>query len=219
MSSSWVPFTRYFFNTVFITVIGTAGHIIVSSLCAYPLALYRFPGSKFMLAVVRLALMFNPTVLAIPTYFILSSMKLVDTYWAILFPAFGGALGLYLMSSFMGQIPTSIVEAARIDGAGHWRVFRTIVMPQVKSAWLTLIIFQVQALWNMGVGSTNTGNVVYSEQLKTITAVLQNITQGGIARQGIGAAITVLMLSVPIAVFIITQSNIIETMATSGLKD
>ncbi|MGL4737112.1 MAG: carbohydrate ABC transporter permease [Cellulosilyticaceae bacterium] len=214
MSKSWVPFSRYIFNTVFITIVGTIGNLMVCSLAAYALAKHKFPGSKVIFELIVLSLMFSPHVTAIPNYLIMSGLGWVDTYKAIIVPAFATSLGLFLMKQFMEQIHDSMLEAARIDGASEWYIFLHIAMPMVKPAWLTLIIFSVQSLWNIR-GS----NFIYEEQLKTLPFALQQILQGGIARAGIGAAVTLLIMIVPITLFIITQSNIIETMGSSGIKE
>lgn len=214
MSSSLVPFTRYFFNTIMITAVGSAGHIILASMCAFVIAKKRFPGRMLLFTVIELSLMFNGTVTAIPNYLVLSQFHWIDTYWALLIPSFGASLGLYLMKQFMEQIPDSLLEAARIDGASQWRIFWNIVMPNVKSAWLTLLLLQVQSLWNMG-----NSNFIFSEELKTLGYALNQILAGGIARAGVGYAVSVFMMVVPITIFLLTQSNVIETMATSGMKD
>lgn len=215
MANSWVPFSRYIYNTFFITFVGTIGHVIIASLCAYPLAKKKFPGSRAFFNMIVLALMFHASVTAIPNYLTVSRIGWIDTYWALVVPAFAGPLGLYLMKQFMEQmIPDSLLESATIDGASEWMVFWRIVMPIVKPAWLTLIIFSFQNLW--GIGS----NVfIYSEELKTLPYALGQIMAAGIARAGVGAAVQVLMMVVPVIIFIITQSNIIETMATSGMKE
>lgn len=214
MANSWVPFSRYIFNTLFITAAGTIGHIILASMCAYPLAKKIFPGSKAIFQMIVLSLMFHASVTAIPNYLILSLFGWIDTYLAIIVPAFAFPLGLYLMKQFMEQIPDAILEAAHIDGAREWTIFWRIVMPMVKPAWMTLIIFSVQALW--GIGS----NVfIYSEELKTMSYALNQILEGGIARAGVAGAVTLIMMSVPILVFLVTQSKVIETMSASGLKE
>ena len=161
-----------------------------------------------------MALMFNGTVTAIPNYITMAKLKWIDTYLPMIVPAFASSLGLYLMKQFMEQIPDALLEAARIDGASQWHIFWRIVMPNVKSAWLTLMLLSVQSLWNTG--STS---FVFSEELKTLAYALSQILAGGIARQGIGNAVSVLMMAVPIGIFLFTQSNIIETMSTSGMKD
>lgn len=214
LGNSWVPFSRYIFNTVFITGMGIIGHVLLASAAAYPLAKHKFPGKGFMFTIVVLSLMFTPAVTAIPTYMIMSWLGLIDTYWAVIIPAFAYSLGLYLMKQFMEQIPDVLLEAAKIDGASEYRIFWTIVMPNVKPAWLTLIILLFQILW----GSDGNG-FIYSEQLKSLHFAANQIVQGGIARAGAAAAVALILMSVPISLFVFSQSRIIETMATSGMKD
>jgi len=214
MNDSWVPFLRYLWNTLFITVIGTLGHIILASMCAFPLAKRKFPGRNFIFETIVLALMFNTTVTAVPNYITMATIKLIDTPYSLIIPAFSAALGLYLMKQFMEQIPDSLLESARIDGASQWKVFWEIVMPNVKPAWLTLMLLSVQALWN--IGSTT---YIFSEESKTLAYALSQIMAGGIARAGVGAAVSVFMMIVPVGIFIFSQSNIIRTMASSGIKE
>lgn len=215
MSGSLVPFSRYIFNTVMITVVGTAGNIVCSSMCAFQLAKMKFPGRQAIFKLIVMTLMFNATVTAIPNYMIMSRLHWVDTYWALIIPTFGSSLGLYLMKQFMEQaIPDSLIEAARIDGASMWTIYSRIVMPCVKPGWLTLILLSVQSLWNLG--STT---YIFSDDKKTLAYALSQITSGGIARAGVGAAVSVVMMSVPILIFALTQSNIMETMSTSGMKE
>ena len=215
MGDSWVPFSRYIFNTVFITTVGTAGHVFIASLCAYAMSKHRFPGQNLLFSIVVLSLMFSPAVTQIPNFIIMSKLRWIDTYKALIIPAFASSLGLYLMKQFMEQmVPDTVLEAARIDGGSELHIFLKIVMPIVKPAWLTLIMFSFQGLW----GISNNA-FIRSEQLKPLNNALSQILAGGIARAGTGAAATVVMMIVPILIFIITQSNIIETMSTSGMKD
>ena len=215
MNDSWVPFSRYIFNTVLTSVGGTFGHLFLASMAAYALAKIKFPGGKTIFKTIRTSLMFHSTVTAITSFIIMSSLKMVDTYLAIIIPAWGSTLGLYLMKQFMDSaVPDTVLESARLDGASEIRTYWTIAMPMVKPAWLTLIIYSFQGLWNAG-----SSIYIYSEQLKSFNYAIGQITAGGIKRQGASAAATVLMMAVPILVFIITQSNIIETMGSSGMKD
>ena len=214
MANSWVPMSRYLFNTVFITIAGTVGQVVFASMCAYPLSKHPFPGHKIIFKLIFFSLMFSTAVTSIPSYLIMVRLGWVDSYWALVIPAMGSSMGLYLMKQFMGQIPDALLEAARIDGAGEWRIFWRIVMPMTKPAWLTLIVFSVQNLWNTG-----SSTLIYSEQLKTLSYAISQIVSGGIARAGVSSAVMVIMMIVPLTVFIITQSNILETMASSGVKE
>ena len=215
MNISWVPFSRYIFNTVLTSVAGTFGHLFLASLAAYTLAKIKFPGGKTMFNIVQLSLMFNATVTAITSFIIMSAFGWLDTYWAIIVPAWGSTLGLYLMKQFMDtNVPDTVLESARLDGAGELRTYWVIAMPMVKPAWLTLIVYSFQGLWNAGASS-----YIHSEQLKSFNYAIGQITAGGIKRAGASAASQVVMMLVPILVFVITQSNIIETMGSSGMKD
>lgn len=213
LETSWVPFSRYFFNTIWITLAGTIGHVIFASMAAYPLAKYTFPGSKIIFGLVVYSLMFAGQVTATPRYIIFSSLGLVDTQLAIIVPAFAYSLGLYLMKQFMSDIPMELIESAKIDGASEFQIYWNIVMPMVKPAWLTLIILLFQQLWN-----NDGGTYIYSEQIKPLSYSLHQIVAGGVARQGTSAAVMLIMMIVPITVFILSQSQIIETMAHSGMK-
>ena len=214
MGQSWVPFSRYLINTVFITLVGTLGHVIIASMAAFVLAKYDFPGGKTFFGVVVTALMFTGYVTGIPNYVIMSKMGIIDTYLAIILPAFAAPIGLFLMKQFMEGLPNALIEAAHLDGAGEMRIFWSIVMPNVKPAWLTIIIFSVQSLWN-----ANGATVIYTESKKTLVYALQQIQAGGIARTGQAAAVAVVVMFVPILIFALSQSRILETMASSGLKD
>ncbi len=215
MNDSWVPFSRYIFNTVFTSVMGTFGHLFIASMCAYALAKIKFPGGKAIFSTIRTSLMFHSTVTGITSFMLMSAFRMVDTYWAIIIPAWAYTLGLYLMKQFMDtNVPDTVLESARLDGASEIRTYWIIAMPMVKPAWLTLIIYSFQSLWNAG-----SSIYIYSEQLKSFNYAIGQITAGGIKRAGASAAATVLMMAVPILVFVITQSNIIETMGSSGMKD
>ena len=215
MSDSWVPFSRYIFNTVFITICGTAGNLIFASMAAYSLAKLRFPGRNAIFQIIVMSLMFHSTVNTVTHFIILSAFGWVDTYLSIIVPSMAGTMGLYLMKQFMEtSVPDTVLESARLDGASEFRTYLTIAMPMVKPAWLTLIIECFKGLWNSG-----SSIYIHSEQLKTFNYAINQIVTGGIARSGAGAAATVVMMIVPILVFVLNQSQIIETMGSSGMKD
>ena len=215
MNTSWVPFSRYIFNTVLISVAGTFGNLILASMSSYVLSKIKFPGRNIMFNLIVKSLMFHSTVGAITSFLIMSRLHFVDTYWAVIVPAWGSTLGLYLMKQFMdSSVSDAVLESARLDGASEFRTFFSIAMPMVKPAWLTMIVYSFQGLWNSG-----SSIYIYSEELKTFNYAIGQILAGGIVRAGAGAASTVVMMLVPITVFVITQSNIIETMSSSGMKD
>ncbi len=214
LSQSWVPFSRYVFNTIFVTLVGTVGHVIIASMAAYVLSKYNFPGGNLFFRVAVVALMFSGYVTGIPNYMIMCRLHIVDTYWAPILPAIGASLGLFLMKQFMEGFPMSIIEAAKIDGAHEFTIFWRLVMPNVKPAWLTISIFTINNLWN-----NPQTTVIYTESKKMMSYALSQIQAGGIARTGQASAVIVFTMAVPIIFFIFSQSQILETMATSGLKD
>ena len=215
LSDSWVPFSRYIFNTVFITFCGTLGNLIIASMAAYALAKLRFPGRNAIFQIIVLSLMFHPTVNQVTHFIVLSAFGWIDTYLSVIVPSMAGTMGLYLMKQFMdSSVPDTVLESARLDGASEFRTFLTIAMPMVKPAWLTLIIECFKSLWNAGASA-----YIHSEELKSFNYAINQIVSGGVARSGAGAAATVVMMIVPILVFVINQSKIIETMGSSGMKD
>jgi ABC-type glycerol-3-phosphate transport system permease component len=214
LGKSWVPFTRYLSNTILITVVGTVGQIIFASMGAYVVSKHPFPGRRVFMVLVTTSLLFSGYVTGIPNYIVMTRLGWVDTYWAIIIPAISSSMGFFLMKQFIDTVPDTLIDAATIDGAREWRIFTQIIMPLVKPAWLTLMIFSVQALWNAGAS-----NFIYSEELKSLTYALSQILAGGISRAGVGAAVTLFVMVVPLVTFIVSQSNVIQTMANSGIKE
>jgi len=214
MSRSWVTFSRYIFNTLFITVAGTAGLIIVAAMGAFVVSKYKFPGSKIFFSGVIITLMFSGYVTAIPNYLVMAQLGWVDTYLSIIVPAFAMPMGFFLLKQFIDTIPDTLLEAAKVDGAKEFGIFAIIVLPIIKPAWLTVMIFSVQALWN-----ARASNFIYSEELKTLPYALSQIITTGVARAGVGAAVALFVMIVPLLCFIFAQSNVLQTMASSGIKE
>lgn len=210
----WVPLSRYVFNSLFVSVIGTVVYVFIASATAFPLSKHHFPGKAIISAVIVWALLFRPEVTGVAQYIIISELSMINTYWSMFLPPLAGTFGVFLMMQFMETaIPDSVLEAARIDGASEYRIFYGIAMPTVKPAWLTLVIFTFQSFWNA------TGvSYIYDESLKTLPSILTNISSGGLARAGASSAVAVILLVPPIIIFIISQSSMTETMAHTGLK-
>lgn len=217
LNDFWVPVSKYAFNTVLICAVATFGHFLLTGLAAYPLARLDFHGKKFISEVVKVSLLFSITAMLIPRYIVMSKLNMINTYWALILPEVQSALGLYLMQNFMMQVPESMIEAARIDGAGEFRIYSRIVMPNIKPAWLTVMIFSFQTVWN-STGVTQTTTMIYDEKLKMLVSLLPQVLSAGTARAGAGAALSLLLIIPPVLLFIICQTRIIETMSTSGMK-
>lgn len=208
-----VPFERYVFNSLFTTVVGTAAYMFAAAFAAYPLAKHKFPGKAIIMQVVVWAILFRPEVTSIPQYVLIANFGMVDTYLSIILPAMAGSFGVFLLRQFIVSVPDEILESARIDGCGEIKAFYTIVIPTIKPALLTLLIFTFQSMWN------STGiQYIFSENLKMLPTALQQISAAGISRAGVASAVAVFLLTPPILMFIICQNSVIETMAHSGLK-
>lgn len=214
MQNTRVSFFRYAFNTVFISVAVTVGHVFLASMAAYPLAKLKIPGIRTINTLVMLSLMFVSTVTDVANYLTINALGWLDTYWACIIPPMGTTLGLFILRNYMTTIPDSLLEAARIDGCSNFQIYWRIVMPLTRPAWLTVAILIFQQVWSMD----NT-NYVYSESLKTLPYALSQVTSGALVRVGASQAVGVLMMIVPAIVFLVNQTKIIETMASSGMRE
>lgn len=209
-----VPFSRYVFNSLFVTVTVTAAQCVFSSMAAFVLAKCRFPGSRVINSIIVISLLYQSNVIYIMQYIVMAKLHMIDTYAALIFPAIASPMGLFLMRQSIGQVPDSMIEAAKVDGAGLFRICWQIVMPNQKPALMTLIIFAFQAAWNIQAGS-----VVFQEQYKTLPTVVSQAASAGLARAGVAMAAAVFMLVPPIVIFMLAQRQVIETMAHSGIKE
>lgn len=209
-----VPFSRYVFNSIFVTATVTIAQCIFASMAAFVLAKCRFPGSKVINSIIVVALLYQSNVIYIMQYIVMAKLHMIDTYWALILPSIASPMGLFLMRQSIGQVPDAMIEAAKVDGAGLFRICWQIVMPNQKPALMTLIIFAFQAAWNIQAGS-----VVFQEQYKTLPTVVTQAASSGLARAGVAMAAAVFMLVPPIIVLMLAQRQVIETMAHSGIKD
>lgn len=217
LSSSSVPFTRYAFNSLFVTVITVVCTVLVSTVGAYGLVKHHPPGSKAFFQVVIACLMFSPQVTQIPRYLIINGMGLVNHYSALILPGIAVAYNFFLVKQFVEQIPNELIEAARIDGAGEFRIYSKIIMPALAPVWSTLVVFSFVSNWN-----DYFSPLIYinKQAMRTLPLALNTISGGGtsISRAGATAAATFLMTLPTVLVFTVAQKKIMETMVHSGLK-
>jgi ABC-type glycerol-3-phosphate transport system permease component len=216
--SSAVPFSRYIFNSVVVTLASVSLGVFISAMAAYPLSKHPMPFRKQIFSLVILALMFAPAVTQIPQYLVVTQLGMMNTYWALIIPGLAVPVFLFLTKQFLDQIPDALLEAAKIDGAGEWRVFWTIILPMLKPALATVVLFSFISTWNDPAPA-----MLYttSENMKTLPLALSTISGGVgvVARVGAGAAAAFLTIIPVIIVFVITQRMVLETMAHSGIKD
>ena len=209
-----VPLSRYVFNSLFTTFVATILHIITATAAAFAFSKSKIKCRNILFWIVQLSLLYNAYTLAVPQYLVFSKLGMIDTFLIYILPAIPSSVGVFLMKQYMeSSIPDALLEAARIDGAGAFQMFFKIVVPITKPAWMTLFLLSFQSQWSYTPGGT-----IFSEELKTLPYVLTSISAGGIARQGSTMAATVLMLIPPIVIYFVTQSNVMETMSTAGMK-
>ena len=214
LSNLRVPLSRYIFNSLFISLFSTFLYVVVATMAAFVLARSEIKGKKIIFTLVQFALLFNTYTLGVPRYLIYSYTGMIDTYWVMILPHVASTMGVFLMKQYMeGAIPVALLEAARIDGAGPFRIFWQIVLPIVKPCLLTLTLFGFREAW-----AAIPDGTVFSETLKTLPTIMGQITSGGIARSGSAMAVTVIMMIPPILVYMISQSNVMESMSSAGIK-
>lgn len=216
LGSSAVPFTRYAFNSLFTVSITVFITVIISSLGAFALVKYRLPGRKLIFSVILAALMFSPHVTQITNYMVVNKLGIIDTYFALIIPKLSAAYNFFLMKQFIEQFPNELLESGRMDGAKEWSLFWKIVMPSLKPAWSTLVVFSFVGNWN---DYFTPLIFTTSEAMKTLPLALNTISSGGsIARAGATAAAVFLMTVPTIIIFTTMQSRVMETMVHSGIK-
>lgn len=212
-AQSEVPFERYLFNSVFVTIVSTVGYVFIASMAAYALEKQKFPLRKVITQGVVIAILFRPEVMSVPQYILMSKMHIIDTYWALILPAMAGSFGVFLLQQFLETVPDEMIEAGRIDGASEFAIYFRLVMPMLKPAWMTIVIFTFISTWNI-----NGVQFIYSESMKMLPAMLSSLSTAGIARTGVAAAVGVIMMVPPITIFLCSENSIVETMAHSGMK-
>ena len=216
---STVPFTRYLFNSVVVTITATALIIVVSLCCAYAFSKLKFPGQNGLFKMITVALMFSPEAVVITRYLIVSELNIIDTFWAHILPHLALPMGVFLIKQFMDQVPNSLCEAAKIDGANEIRILLSIITPAVLPAVGAVLIIAFQNVW----GDMTTSTLyTTSESMKTLPYFVNSLTSGltatSVARKGATAAAGLLMLLPNFIIFAVLQKSMIATMVTSGIK-
>lgn len=214
VSDLTVPFSRYLFNSIFVSICSTGVGVLIGAMAAYPFAKKKFPGRNALWKLIMLTLLFSGGVTALPAYIVKAKLGLINTYWVLILPSLASTLHMFLLRQFMLQIPDSLLDAAKLDGANDFVIFMNVIMPNVKPAWMTVMVLSFTDVWNNG-----SAGVIFREELKLLPTALSQIAAGGISRQGASAAAGVLLMIPPIVSFVLTQSKMLQTMAHSGIKD
>jgi multiple sugar transport system permease protein len=211
-----LDFPQYFFNSTLVAVLITAGNLVFCSLLGYALAKLSFPGRKALSLVVLGMLMVPGMVTFVPQFVLVSNMGLANSYAGLVLPFLAGPFGVFLMRQFLMSIPDDLIEAARVDGAGEWRIFWRIVLPLCRPALATLGILTFLSSWNNFLWPLV---VATTEDKYTLPVALalysvgQNRTDFGLLLAG--AVVVVLPVLI---VFLILQRHFLRGIATTGLK-
>lgn len=217
LNSSTVPFTRYVFNSIWVTIVTVFCSVVICSMGAYGMVKHKPVGAATIFAIVIAALSFSSHVTKIPNYMVVSKMGLINTYAALIVPSIAVAYNFFLVKQFAEQLPDSLLEAARIDGAKELRIFWTIAMPLLKPAWSTLAVFSFVNNWN---DSFSPLVYITSDAMKTLPLALQTMAGGAgvVARSGTVGAATLLTTAPTILVYTIMRGRVMQTMTYSGIK-
>jgi ABC-type glycerol-3-phosphate transport system permease component len=217
-NSGEIPVSRYLFNSILVTAAVLFFSLILSSMAGYALSKMRFRGKKTIFEINQLALMFVTASVAIPKYLVIEKLGLIDTIWAHVFPIIAIPVGLFLVKQFIDQIPDSLIEAAYIDGAGEFLIYRKIIIPLIMPALATVAILSFQTVWN---GVETSTYYVNKDSLKTLAFYMNTLSSANgntIAGQGLTAATSLIMFLPNLIIFIFFQSKIMSTVAHSGIK-
>lgn len=214
--TSSVPASRYLFNSILVTLLTVVISVILSVSAGYVLSKKHFKGQKLLFEINTLALMFVPIAVTIPRFIIIVNLGLIDKFISNILPIIAMPIGLFLVKQFIDQIPDAVIEAARIDGAGEFTILFRVIIPMVKPALATIAILSFQSAWGATEASVYFLN---DESLKTFAYYITTFASGtNAATQGVSAASALIMFVPNLIIFIIMQSNVMDTMAYSGIK-
>ncbi|MCQ6563535.1 carbohydrate ABC transporter permease [Paenibacillus mendelii] len=216
--STIVPASRYLFNSLLTSVLTVVAATFISILCAFPLSKHQFKGKTLLFSSILVSLMFAPETVQIPRYYVISSLGIVNTYFAHILPMVALPVIVFLFKQFIDQIPNDLLESARMEGASEFRVFMNIIVPLCIPVVATAAILSFQSAWNNLEASQL---FMEDETMKTLPFYVSTLTSGlanSVARQGVAAAAALLMFLPNFIIFLLLQSRVISTMAHSGIK-
>ena len=212
-----VPLSRYVFNSVIVTILTVGLSLLFTTCAAFALAKLKFKGRNLMLQINQLAIMFVATAVLIPRYLVICKMGFIDTVWAHVLPLVAMPVALFLVKQFVEQIPDSLIEAAYMDGATDFQVYRKVIIPMMKPAIATAAILVFQQVWT----NMETSNYfINDDSMKTLTFYMNSLVNANntVSGQGIAAAATLIMFVPNLVFFIFVQNSVMNTMANSGIK-
>lgn len=229
-----IPASRYLFNSLISTLAVVVLNLLITSAAAYCMSKKRYRLKNLLFELNTVSLMFVPVAVAIPRYFIIEKLGLIDSFLSSIVPLLAMPVGLFLVKQFIDQIPDAMLEAAYIDGASDYYILRRIILPNITPALATVATLAFQSAWNSTEASVY---YIHNEAIKNFAFYLTTLTTTGgnaydmvgaltgagsaasaVAGMGIAAAGTLIMFVPNLVLFIILQSRVMDTMAHSGMK-
>ncbi len=210
-----LPFLRVVGNSLLLALVTTAVQLVTSSTAAYAFSRLPFPGRGMVFAVYLATMMIPLQVLIVPLFVQLRDFGLLNTYLGALLPTFASAFGIFLLRQAINQVPRELDEAAMLDGAGHFRTFFSIVLPNIRPALATLTVFAFMGSWNSFLWPLV---VLRREELQTLPVVLAGLQGQYTSEWDIIMAGSVVSILPMLALYIFAQKYVVQGVASSGIK-
>lgn len=209
------PFTRFFQNTVFITIGTTVLTLFTSSTAGFAFAKYEFRGKNILFVLVLMMLMLPPQVTLIPTFLMARNLGLVNNYFGLLIPGITSVFGIFLIRQYLQSIPDELIDAARIDGCNDWNIYTMIILPLITPALAVLTIFTFTSSWNSFLWPLI---IATSSDMYTLQVGIAFFSgQTGTEYQLMMAVAVVSMLPV-ILIYVLFQRYFVASEALAGLN-
>lgn len=208
-------YIRYFSNSVIVTVLATALTLLINSMAAYGFAKYNFRGRDGLFVLTLAMIMIPLQVILIPIYLVVSSLGMVNTYWGMIIPAAATPTGVFIIRQYMLTIPDELIESARIDGAGEFKIYARIVMPLARPALAVVAIFSVLWRWNDFLWPLL---IAQDERLYTLPVALALLNGQLVVPYPVVLAMSVMSIIPVLLIFIFMQRQLIQGIAHTGLK-
>lgn len=215
--TSGIPMSRYVFNSLVVTATDVVLSMILSTSAGFALSKLKFKGKETLMEINNMALMFVPVAVMIPRYLVINTLGMTNNYLAHILPLLAMPVSLFLVKQFIDQIPNALIDAAYMDGATDFVVYRKIIIPMIKPAIATSAILAFQQVW----ANVESSNLYMNEDgLRTLAFYMNTLANANntVAGQGIAAAATLIMFIPNLVMFIFCQKSIMNTMANSGIK-
>ena len=210
-----VSMLRSFYNSLQIVVFTIIGSLLLASMAAYAFAKIQFKGKDFIFMLFLSSMMIPMQVTIIPRFMLFKTMNLYDTLWAIILPGMFNATAIFMLRQFFIGLPNDLMEAARIDGAGHPRIFFQIMLPLTKSALVSLMVLEFIGAWNEYLSPLI---FLVNTKLYTVAQVIRWYMLDDAQRYELTMAAATSAIIPVIILFITCQKHFVEGIATSGVK-